>query len=72
MFALLFGLGVLPESATLLFVFTPLFMALMVWELKVIEEPELVKRLGREYIEYRNPPGERITPARPPSRRGVS
>jgi protein-S-isoprenylcysteine O-methyltransferase Ste14 len=52
-FALLFGLGVLLESATLLFAFTPLFIALMVWELKAIEEPELVKRLGREYVEYR-------------------
>ncbi len=52
-FALLFGLGVLLESVTLLFAFTPLFIALMVWELKAIEEPELVKRLGREYIEYR-------------------
>jgi protein-S-isoprenylcysteine O-methyltransferase Ste14 len=52
-FALLFGLGVLLESATLLFVFTPLFMALMVWELKAIEEPELVKRFGRQYLEYR-------------------
>jgi protein-S-isoprenylcysteine O-methyltransferase Ste14 len=24
-----------------------------VWELKHIEEPELVKRLGKEYVEYR-------------------
>ena len=52
-FALLFGLGVLLESATLLLAFTPLFIALMVWELKAIEEPELVKRFGREYVEYR-------------------
>jgi protein-S-isoprenylcysteine O-methyltransferase Ste14 len=52
-FALLFGLGVLLESASLLFVFTPLFISLNAWELKAIEEPELVKRLGQEYIEYR-------------------
>jgi len=24
-----------------------------VWELKKIEEPELIKRIGDEYIEYR-------------------
>lgn len=24
-----------------------------VWELKNIEEPELIKRLGEDYIEYR-------------------
>ena len=52
-FALLFGLGVLLGSASLLVVFTPLFILINVWELKVIEEPELIKRLGEEYLEYR-------------------
>ena len=52
-FALLFGIGVLLGSASLLVVFTPLFILLNVWELKVIEEPELLKRLGQDYIEYR-------------------
>ena len=52
-FALLFGLGVLLGSASLLIVFTPLFILVNVWELKVIEEPELIKRLGEDYIEYR-------------------
>ena len=52
-FALLFGTGILLESVSLLFIFTPLFILLNVWELKVIEEPELVKRLGRKYVEYR-------------------
>ena len=52
-FALLFGLGVLLGSASLLFVFTPLFILINVWELKVIEEPELIKRLGEEYLQYR-------------------
>jgi protein-S-isoprenylcysteine O-methyltransferase Ste14 len=33
--------------------FTPLYVLLNVWELKNIEEPELVKRLGDEYIDYR-------------------
>lgn len=33
--------------------FTPLFIALNYWELKWIEEPELEKRLGGAYLEYR-------------------
>ena len=52
-FALLFGFGALFESISLLFVFTPLFIGANFWELKAIEEPELVKRLGQPYIEYR-------------------
>ena len=51
--ALLFGLGVLFGSISLLVVFTPLFILINVWEIKVIEEPELEKRLGVDYIEYR-------------------
>ena len=53
-FALLFGIGVLLESFSLLFIFTPLFILINVWELKAIEEPELLQRLGQEYTEYRN------------------
>jgi protein-S-isoprenylcysteine O-methyltransferase Ste14 len=52
-FALLFGFGVFFESVSLLLVFTPFFIWVNYWELKAIEEPELVKRLGPEYIEYR-------------------
>ena len=52
-FALLFGFGVLLGSASLIVVFTPLFIFINVWELKAIEEPELLKRLGEDYIEYR-------------------
>ena len=52
-FSLLFGFGVLLGSVSLLVVFTPLFIFINVWELKAIEEPELEKRLGEEYIEYR-------------------
>ena len=52
-FALLFGFGIFFGSVSLLFVFTPLFILLNYWELKAIEEPELVKRLGQDYIEYR-------------------
>lgn len=52
-FSLLFGIGIFFGSVFLLFVFTPLFIGVTYWELKAIEEPELVKRLGQEYIEYR-------------------
>ncbi len=52
-FILLFGLGILFRSVSLVFLFTPLFILFNVWQLKAIEEPELVKRLGSEYVEYR-------------------
>jgi protein-S-isoprenylcysteine O-methyltransferase Ste14 len=52
-FVLLFGLGVLFRSISLVFVFTPLFILLNVWELKAVEEPELEKRLGKDYVEYK-------------------
>ena len=52
-FGLLFALGILLESVSLLFVFTPLFIYANYWELKAIEEPELVKRLGQAYVAYR-------------------
>ena len=53
-FLFLFGIGFLANSFSLLFIFAPLFVLINVWELKNIEEPELIKRLGNEYIEYRN------------------
>ena len=52
-FLLLFGLGVIFGSVFLFMVFTPLFILMNVWELKAIEEPELEKRLGQDYVEYR-------------------
>jgi protein-S-isoprenylcysteine O-methyltransferase Ste14 len=52
-FLLLFGIGFGLNSASLVLVFTPLYVLVNVWELKHIEEPELVRRLGEKYIEYR-------------------
>ncbi len=52
-FLLLFGIGFAANSFSLVVFFTPLYVLLNVWELKNIEEPELVKRLGNAYIEYR-------------------
>ena len=52
-FILLFALGILFQSISLLFIFTPLFILFNVLELKTIEEPELERRLGEEYLEYK-------------------
>jgi len=53
-FLILFGIGFAMSSISLVFVFTPLYVLLNVWELKHIEEPELAKRLGEEYLRYRS------------------
>ena len=63
-FLFLFGVGFCINSVSLVFIFTPLFVLVNVWELKEIEEPELMKRLSDEYIEYR-----RQTPMFIPGRR---
>jgi protein-S-isoprenylcysteine O-methyltransferase Ste14 len=52
-FLFLFGLGFGVNSVSLVCFFTPLYVLINFWELKQIEEPELIKRLGDEYIEYR-------------------
>lgn len=52
-FFLLFGIGFFLSSFSLIFVFTPLFILANYWELKVIEEPELLKRLDDEYRIYK-------------------
>ena len=52
-FLFLFGIGFSVNSVSLVFFFTPLYVLINVCELKKIEEPELIKRLGDEYIEYR-------------------
>jgi protein-S-isoprenylcysteine O-methyltransferase Ste14 len=52
-FLFLLGVGFGVNSVSLVFFFTPLFALVNVWELKEIEEPELARRLGNEYSEYR-------------------
>ena len=54
LFFVLFGTGFILNSVTLTFFITPLFVILNYIELKKIEEPELVKRLGEDYKVYRN------------------
>ena len=53
LFILILGLGVFFESWILVFILLPILIVLVVWELKTIEEPELEKRLGSEYVEYK-------------------
>lgn len=52
-FALMFGIGFLIGSISLILIFTPLFIVVNTIELKKIEEPELEQRLGKEYLEYK-------------------
>ena len=52
-FLFLFGIGFGFSSVSLVFFFAPLYVLINVWELKKIEEPELIMRLGDEYVEYR-------------------
>ncbi len=52
-FLLLFGIGFAISSLSLVLFFTPLYILANISELKAIEEPELVKRLGEAYLAYR-------------------
>jgi len=52
-FTFLFGIGFLLHSVSMVFVLTPVFVLFNILELKLIEEPELERRFGESYIEYR-------------------
>jgi protein-S-isoprenylcysteine O-methyltransferase Ste14 len=68
-FLFLFGLGFCFNSFALVFFFTPLYVLFNVWELKKIEEPELIQRLGDDYIEYRKRTPMFIPRGKPGSKR---
>jgi protein-S-isoprenylcysteine O-methyltransferase Ste14 len=53
LFLQFFGVGFLLGSVGLTFIVTPAFIVASVIGLKVVEEPELVRRLGAPYVEYR-------------------
>lgn len=53
LFLMLFGTGFMFQSLSLIIIYTPLFMAIVFIEFKMIEEPELEKRIGASYVEYR-------------------
>ncbi|MCI0449651.1 MAG: isoprenylcysteine carboxylmethyltransferase family protein [Chlorobi bacterium] len=50
---LMFAAGFYYSSWLSVFVFTPLYIIIDMWIIKRIEEPELEKRLGKDYIEYK-------------------
>ncbi len=52
-FLFLLGLGFGLNSMSLVLIFIPLYVLVNVWEVKHIEEPELVKRFGDAYVTYR-------------------
>ena len=65
-FLFLLGIGLGLNSTSLVLLFTPLYVLVNYWELRNIEEPELVRRLGDAYIDYR-----RKTPMFIPFRRAM-
>jgi len=52
-FTVLFGFGVILHSTSMVFIWTPLYVLLHVVELKRVEEPELERRFGAAYTEYK-------------------
>ena len=50
---LFFGIGFLLGSMSLVLIITPIYFMLLILEIKLIEEPELEKRLGKDYLEYK-------------------
>lgn len=49
----LFGIGLVLHSASIVFIWTPLYILAHVIELKKVEEPELELRFGTAYTEYK-------------------
>ena len=49
----LFGLGVLLHSVGTVLISTPAYILLHLVELKLVEEPELERRFGAAYSEYK-------------------
>jgi protein-S-isoprenylcysteine O-methyltransferase Ste14 len=53
MILLMFGFGFYYCSLLAVFIFIPLYILIDTWILRNIEEPELAKRLGDEYVKYK-------------------
>jgi protein-S-isoprenylcysteine O-methyltransferase Ste14 len=52
-FTALLGLGLLLHSIGIALIWTPAYVLVHVAELKWVEEPELARRFGSDYAEYR-------------------
>jgi protein-S-isoprenylcysteine O-methyltransferase Ste14 len=50
---MLFGVGILLSSISLVAIFTPLFILINVLYLKIVEEKEMEKKFGEEYLKYK-------------------
>jgi protein-S-isoprenylcysteine O-methyltransferase Ste14 len=50
---MLLGVGLLLNSISLIFIFTPLFLLLNILYLKTVEEKEMGKKFGQEYLKYK-------------------
>jgi protein-S-isoprenylcysteine O-methyltransferase Ste14 len=48
-----FGIGFFLGSVSLVLIVTPIYFFLLILEIKLIEEPELEKRLGKDYLDYK-------------------
>lgn len=66
---MLFGFGFMLNSISLAFIFTPLFVIASLLEFKYIEEPELEKRLGEVYRDYKKKTPMLIPKTRRPKER---
>jgi len=53
LFIFLIGLGTLLGSLSLIFIFTPLFILVNVLYLKAVEEKEMEKKFGMQYLDYK-------------------
>lgn len=53
LFIFLFGMGIFSRSVSLTFILTPGIIALATWYLKAVEEPDLERRLGQDYAQYK-------------------
>jgi protein-S-isoprenylcysteine O-methyltransferase Ste14 len=54
LFLLLISIGLFFGSILSLLVFIPLYIIIDIWFIKNIEEPELEKRFGEEYLKYKS------------------
>jgi protein-S-isoprenylcysteine O-methyltransferase Ste14 len=52
-FCSMFGLGFLVHSMSMVLLWTPVFVVVNLIELKLVEEPELERRFGASYREYK-------------------
>ena len=52
-FIMLFALGILLNSISLILIFTPIFILLNILYIKTIEEKEMEKKFSEEYLKYK-------------------